>query len=119
MRIHRVVCICSAVAAASMAPSAMADVGWGAGVTWTFGGPKPVSGPALGLKMFSTKKEEKAAASLGVDYSFADSNWRPNVGVAYLGKNNVYLGADVGYSFTQQGINFGGGFGYVDTEKKR
>lgn len=119
MRIQSLTWICGTVAAATISTAAMADVGWGAGVTWTFGGPKPISGPALGLKMFSTKKEDKAAASLGVDYSFADNNWRPNVGVAYLGKNNVYLGADVGYSFTQQGINFGGGFGYVDTEKKR
>ena len=118
MRILRAVWMCSALAAATLALNARAEVGWGAGVTWTFGGPKPIAGPALGLKMFSTKKEERAAASLGVDYSFVDSNWRPNVGVAYLGKNNVYLGADVGYSFTQQGMNLGGGFGYVDTKKK-
>lgn len=103
--------------ALTLSTAAMADVGWGAGLTWTFGGPKPVSGPALGIKMFSTDKEDKAAASLGVDYSFADRSIRPNVGVAYLGKQNIYLGADVGYSFGQQGLNFGVGAGYVDTKK--
>lgn len=90
-----------ALAAATLSTAALADVGWGAGLTWTFGGPKPVSGPAL-----------------GVDYSFADRSLRPNVGVAYLGKDNIYLGGDVGYSFGQQGLNFGLGAGYVDTRKK-
>lgn len=107
-----------ALAAATLSTAALADVGWGAGLTWTFGGPKPVSGPALGVKMFSTDKEDKAAATLGVDYSFADRSLRPNVGVAYLGRNNIYLGGDVGYSFGQQGLNFGLGAGYVDTRKK-
>lgn len=108
---------CSALAAATLSTSALAGAGVGAGLTWTFGGPKPVAGPALGVKVFSTDKEDKAAASLGVDYSFADRSLRPNVGVAYLGKNNVYLGADVGYSLAQQGVNFGVGAGYVDTKK--
>ena len=107
-----------ALAAATLSTAALADMGWGAGLTWTFGGPKPVSGPALGVKMFSTDKEDKAAATLGVDYSFADRSLRPNVGVAYLGKDNIYLGGDVGYSFGQQGLNFGLGAGYVDTRKK-
>ncbi len=52
-----------------------------------------------------------------MDYSFSDRGFRPNVGVAYLGENNVYVGADVGYSFAQQGMNFGAGVGYVDTKK--
>ena len=117
MTMKKLLVVCSAVAAATLSSAAMAGVGWGAGLTWTFGGPKPVSGPALGIKMFSTDKEDKAAASLGIDYSFADRGLRPNVGVAYLGKNNVYVGADVGYSTKQQGMNFGAGFGYVDTKK--
>ena len=40
------------------------------------------------------------------------------MGVAYLGRDNIYLGGDVGYSFGQQGLNFGLGAGYVDTRKK-
>lgn len=108
----------SALVAATLSTSALAGAAVGAGLTWTFGGPKPVAGPALGIKVFSTDKEKKAAGYLGLDYSFADRGLRPNVGVAYLGQNNIYLGADVGYSFAQQGLNFGAGFGYVDTEKR-
>lgn len=117
MKAKIVAIACSAVTAATLSTSALADVGVGAGLSWTFGGPKPVAGPALGVKVFSTDRQDKTAASLGVDYSFADRSFRPNVGVAYLGKNNVYLGADVGYSFAQQGMNFGVGAGYVDTKK--
>lgn len=106
----------SAVAAATLSTSALAGTAVGAGLTWTFGGPKPISSPALGVKLFSTDKEKKAAGYLGVDYSFADRGIRPNVGVAYLGKNNIYVGADVGYSFRQQGMDFGAGVGYVDTK---
>lgn len=109
--------VASAVTAATLSTSALAGAGFGAGLTWTFGGPKPIAGPALGVKVFSTDKEDKAAGYLGLDYSFADRGLRPNVGVAYLGKDNVYLGADVGYSFAQQGLNFGAGVGYVDTKK--
>ncbi|MBF6630230.1 MAG: hypothetical protein ITG01_03625 [Comamonas sp.] len=107
----------SALTAATLSTSALAGTAVGAGLTWTFGGPKPVAGPALGVKVFSTDKQDKAAGYLGLDYSFADRGIRPNVGVAYLGKHNIYVGADVGYSFAQQGLNFGAGVGYVDTDK--
>lgn len=106
-----------ALLAATLSTSALAGAAVGAGLTWTFGGPQPVAGPALGIKVFSTDKEKKAAGYLGLDYSFADRGLRPNVGVAYLGQNNIYLGADVGYSLAQDGVNFGAGFGYVDTKK--
>lgn len=108
----------SALVAATLSTSALAGAAVGAGLTWTFGGPKPIAGPALGIKVFSTDKEKKAAGYLGLDYSFADRGLRPNVGVAYLGQNHIYVGADVGYSFAQQGLNFGAGVGYVDTKKK-
>lgn len=108
----------SALVAATLSTSALAGAAVGAGLTWTFGGPKPIAGPALGIKVFSTDKEKKAAGYLGLDYSFADRGLRPNVGVAYLGENHIYVGADVGYSFAQQGVNFGAGVGYVDTKKK-
>lgn len=109
---------CSACAAVTLSTSVLAGAGVGAGLTWTFGGPKAMSGAALGVKVFSTDKQDKAAASLGVDYSFADRGMRPNLGVAYLGKDNVYLDANVGYSFVQQGPNFGLGAGYVDTKNR-
>lgn len=108
----------SALLAATLSTSAFAGAAVGAGLTWTFGGPKPVAGPALGIKVFSTDKEKKAAGYLGLDYSFSDRGFRPNVGVAYLGEKNIYVGADVGYSLAQQGVNFGAGVGYVDTKKK-
>ena len=39
----------AALTAFMLSTAAMADVGWGAGLTWTFGGPKPSAGPALGM----------------------------------------------------------------------
>ncbi|WP_455556011.1 hypothetical protein [Comamonas sp.] len=117
MKAKFVAIACSAIAAATLSTTALAGAGVGVGLSWTFGGPKPVAGPALGVKVFSTDKEDKAAGYLGLDYSFADRGIRPNVGVAYLGKNNVYLGGDVGYSFAQGGLNFGLGAGYVDTKR--
>ena len=57
-----------ALAAVVVSASAMAGTAVGAGVTWTFGGPKPMAGPALGIKLFSTDKEQKGAAYIGVDY---------------------------------------------------
>ena len=118
MKAKLVAIACSAVAAASLSTSAIAGSAVGVGLTWTFGGPKPVAGPALGVKVFSTDKEKKGAGYLGVDYSFADRGIRPNIGVAYLGQNHVYVGADVVYSFAQQGLNFGAGVGYVDTKRR-
>lgn len=107
-----------ALAAVVVSASAMAGTAVGAGVTWTFGGPKPMAGPALGIKLFSTDKEQKGAAYIGVDYSFSDHGLRPNVGLAYLAKHKTYIGADIGYSFTQQGADFGAGLGFVDSKKR-
>lgn len=109
--------LAAAVTALSISTSAMAGAGVGVGLGWNFGGPKGVSGATAGIKVFSTDKEDKAAASLGLDYAFAERGLRPNIGVAYLGKKNIYLDANVGYSFSQQGMNFGLGTGYVDTKK--
>lgn len=110
---------CAAIAAVTLSTSAMAGTAVGVGLSWTFGGPKPVSGAALGVKVFSTDKQERGAGYLGVDYSFADRGIRPNLGVAYLTKHKGYVGADMGYSFKQQGLDFGAGIGYVDSKKKR
>ena len=119
MKLKWTVWACSAATAALLSTSAMAGTAFGAGVTWAFGGPKPMAGPAVGLKLFSTDKEKKGAAYVGVDYSFSEQSLRPNVGLAYLGENHIYIGADVGYSFVQQGADFGVGMGYVDTKKRR
>lgn len=119
MKTKQLLAAVACVSAATLSGAAWAGAGVGAGVTWTFGGPKAMSGAALGVKVFSTDREDKAAASLGLDYSFANRSIRPNVGVAYLGKNNIYLDANVGYSFAQQGLDFGVGTGYVDTKDRR
>lgn len=114
---HVAAALCVWAASAFSVGSAIAGATYGVGVGWTFGGPKPTSGPTVGLKVFSNDREERAAASLGVDYVFKERGFRPNVGVAYLGKNDIYLDANVGYSFTQKGLDFGLGTGYVDTKR--
>ena len=108
----------TALAAVTLSTTAMAGTAVGVGLSWTFGGPKPYTGPAVGVKVFSNDRQEKAAGYLGLDYSFADRGLRPNIGVAYMGKQDYYVGADIGYSFNQQGLNFGTGLGYVDTKRR-
>ena len=107
-----------ALAATVYAGGALAGPAVGVGLSWTFGGPAAQSGAAVGLKVFSTDREDRAAASLGVDYSFAERGFRPNVGVAYLSRHNAYVDASVGYSMQQQRMNFGLGAGYVNTQRR-
>lgn len=109
--------LAATAAAMSFSGAAVASAGVGVGLGWSFGGPKGVSGATAGIKVFSTDKEDKAAASLGLDYAFAERSFRPNVGVAYIGKNNIYLDANVGYLMSKRSMNFGLGAGYVDTKK--
>lgn len=117
MKTKQLIATLCVVAAGTLSGTAMAGATYGVGLGWTFGGPKPSTGPTLGVKVFSDDREDRAAAALGVDYVFKERGWRPNVGVAYLGKNHVYLDANVGYSLNQQGMDFGLGAGYVDTKR--
>ncbi|MBU2966151.1 hypothetical protein Q4508_06430 [Amphritea sp. 2_MG-2023] len=99
------------VAASLVAPIAQADAGFGAGVTYVFGG-----GWAVGVKVFTDDEEDKAVGSLGLDYLVGSGAWRPNVGVGYLGEN-IYGDLSAGYNFDGGTWSFGVGAGAVDTDE--
>nr|WP_320135907.1 hypothetical protein [uncultured Amphritea sp.] len=99
------------VAASLVAPIAQADAGFGAGVTYVFGG-----GWAVGVKVFTDDEEDKAVGSLGLDYLVGSGAWRPNVGVGYLGEN-IYGDLSAGYNFDGGAWSFGVGAGAVDTDE--
>ena len=71
--------LATALAAALVTSMAHADTGVGAGLTYVF-----YEGVAVGLKIFTDDKEDKAVGSVGLDYIVGSGAWRPNVGVGYL-----------------------------------
>lgn len=99
------------------AGTAQADVGVGIGLSWVFGANSGASSAALGLKVFSTRQRNKAAASVGVDYLFADSVLRPNIGVAHIGRN-IFVDANIGYNPRHNAVDFGLGLGGVNSRKR-
>lgn len=93
--------------------STNADVGFGFGATWVFGAS---SGLAIGPKLFSTDKEDKVAASLGIDYVIGSSSFRPNVGITYLLKDDAFTDLNVGYNLKSKAVDFGFAVGYTETK---
>ncbi|MFT6913892.1 MAG: hypothetical protein ACJAWL_000178 [Motiliproteus sp.] len=103
----------AAIAAASLiTPTAQADAGVGAGVTYVFG-----QGVAVSLKVFTNDKEDHAVGSAGLDYMLGAGAWRPNVGVGYLG-DSVYGDLNAGYDYQKGTWNLGMGAGAADSEDK-
>ncbi|ROZ84170.1 hypothetical protein EF096_10490 [Pseudomonas neustonica] len=106
----------SAVAAAILSTVSFGatanDIGFGVGVSYVFG-----QGPAIGIKAFSDDEENKAAATLGLDYVFASGSFRPNVGIGYQGEG--YFGdANLGYSLKTRNFDFATGAGWSDADSK-
>ena len=103
-----------------IAQHAFAAPAVGVGLTYVFGGSQDSqNGLALGVKAFSTDREDRAALSLGVDYVFASKAFRPNIGVAYLDKKDFYVGLNVGYNTKFNATDFGADIGYVKTKAKQ
>jgi hypothetical protein len=94
------------------------DVGYGLGVTWVFGSGEN-SGLAIGPKVFSTNEEDKVAASIGIDYVLKSASFRPNVGVSYLFKEDVYTDLNVGYNLKAKAVDFGFAVGYTETKEDK
>ena len=95
------------------AQPAAADSSLGAGFSLSFGGGKPQAG--IGIRLFSSDKRDKAAASVGMDYILGARQFRPTFGAAWMG-NDTYLGADVGFGLGGGGMDFGLGLGVAQTE---
>lgn len=101
------------------AQSAHADsnIGLGIGVTYVFG-TENNRGFAVGAKLFSSNEENKAAASVGIDYMLSSSSFRPNIGLSYLYKTDFYNDINIGYDLNLKKINWGVGAGYTKTNAK-
>lgn len=97
-----------------LASTAHADIGFGVGATLVYGD-KTGFDIGVGPKLFSTNEEKKVTASAGIDYLVKSSAFRPNIGVSYLFKEDAYADINVGYNLAAKEINYGLGFGYVDT----
>lgn len=104
--------VASVLMLAVSAPS-FAGVSFGFGVGYTFG-----DGLVVGPKMFTEQREDRAAASLGIDYAIFSNSFRPNIGVAYLTKDKMFAEANMGYNLKNQNISYGGSVGYADTKSK-
>ena len=92
---------------------ALADPTIGIGASFSFGGGKGETG--LGARIFSDDNQGKLVASVGMDYMLSSRQARPTIGAAYLGTNN-YLGADLGFGFGGEGIDFGLSLGGAKTK---
>ena len=95
--------LCAALALAA-GPS-LADVSYGIGFSYVFGGEYGVT-----AKVFSTDEPDEAAVSLGVDYMFGTGRVRPNIGAAYLDED-FWIDLNLGYNFFNQSIDYGIGAG--------
>lgn len=111
----KITIIAGALAIMFGSAAAQADgVGIGLGLSWNF----ISQGPAAGIKLFSSREKDKAAASIGVDYLFSSSTIRPNIGAAYIGKD-LYAGADFGYNPDMGQIDFATGLGLVNSKDRQ
>jgi opacity protein-like surface antigen len=98
----------------ALAVPVSADPSVGFGLSFSFGGGSVDYG--VGVRVFSDDKQDKFAASVGLDYMFQSQRWRPTVGAAYLGDNS-YIGLDMGFGLNGEGIDFGVGVGGVNTDE--
>lgn len=106
-KIHSVIAVLVA-----LATPACADPTVGFGLNFTFGNGGVDTG--AGVRVFSDDDEDKAAASIGVDYMFGSQSWRGSVGAAYL-MDNTYVELNGGYHFGSGEFDFGLGGGWADT----
>ncbi|MBL4916388.1 hypothetical protein [Szabonella alba] len=95
-----------------LATPAKADPTVGVGVSILFGGES-----ALGMRIFSDDRRDRAAASVGLDYVFRSQRIRPTLGVAYL-MRNAYIGLDMGLDLEQRGVDFSAGLGVTKTTRR-
>ncbi len=94
------------------ATPALADPTLGFGLNFTFGNGGVNTG--LGVRVFSNDEQDKAAASIGLDYLFGSESWRGSLGAAYL-MDNSYVELNGGYIFGPGVFDFGLGVGGADT----
>jgi hypothetical protein len=95
-----------------LAPASSSSPTVGLGVSVAFGGGKAEAG--IGVRVFSSDRRDKTAASVGLDYMLGSKRWRGTVGVARLGHGS-YIGLDMGLGLKDGELDFGIGTGVVRT----
>jgi hypothetical protein len=96
----------------ALSTPALADPGVGLGLNFTFGNGGVNTG--LGVRIFSNDEQDKAAASVGLDYMFGSQSWRGSLGAAYM-MDNSYIELNGGYDFGSSEFDFGIGGGITET----
>ena len=97
---------------------AHAEIGFGVGLTYTLGKHEN-TGLAIGPKIFTNNKEKKVVASAGIDYLIKSSSFRPNIGISYLFKENLYTDLNIGYNLSAGKKDFGISIGYTKTDTNK
>lgn len=98
----------------TIAVPALAEPAIGLGVSFSFGGAGGTE-TGLGARLFSDNDHGRVVAAAGVDYMLSSRRVRPTMGAAYLGRNN-YIGAELGFGLSGEGVDFGLSLGGVDTK---
>jgi hypothetical protein len=104
--------IAASALALTLSTPVLADPALGFGLNFTFGNGGVNTG--VGVRAFSDDEQDKAAASVGLDYMFGSQSWRGSLGAAYM-MDNSYIELNGGYDFNNGGFDFGIGGGWVNT----
>ena len=104
--------IAASALAFTLSTPALADPTLGFGINFTFGNGGVNTG--VGARVFSDDEQDKAVASVGLDYMFGSQSWRGSLGAAYMMENS-YIEMNGGYDFNNGGFDFGIGGGGANT----
>ena len=104
--------IAASALALTLSTPVLADPALGFGLNFTFGNGSVNTG--VGVRAFSDDEQDKAAASVGLDYMFGSQSWRGSLGAAYM-MDNSYIELNGGYDFNSVRFDFGIGGGGANT----
>jgi hypothetical protein len=104
--------IAASALALTLSTPVLADPALGFGLNFTFQNGDVNTG--VGIRAFSDDEQDKAAASVGLDYMFGSESWRGSLGAAYM-MDNSYIELNRGYDFNSGVFEFGVGIGWSNT----
>jgi hypothetical protein len=104
--------IAASALALTLSTPVLADPALGFGLIFTFGNGSVNTG--VGVRAFSDDEQDKAAASVGLDYMFGSQSWRGYLGAAYM-MDNSDIELNGGYDFNSVRFDFGIGGGGANT----
>jgi hypothetical protein len=104
--------IAASALALTLSNLVFADPALGFGLNFTFGNGGVNTG--VGVRAFSDDEQDKAAASVGLDYMCGSQSWRGSLGAAYM-MDNSHIELNGGYDFNSGEFDFGIGGGGANT----